>query len=148
MAALMKWRPGMLRPFGWDDLDEWFDEPDAMSWEASDLAFPKIEAYEKDGHYVVKADLPGMNPKDVHVTVEGDHLLIRGERKEDKETRRKNFYRREVFYGSFERAVPLPEEVKTEGLKAKVHDGVLEIKAPCKKGHLNSKKEIQIEKTA
>ncbi len=156
MAALTKWRaPEFLRPFGWEEsgLDEFFEGFGEPRWWGMrprwmEVQFPRIETYERDGNYVVKADLPGVDPKDVHITVEGNRLILRGERKEDKEVRRRDFHRREVYYGSFERSIPMPQGLKTDGLKAKYHNGILEIKAPYEKGHLAKKVEVQIEKTA
>jgi HSP20 family protein len=109
---------------------------------------PRVESYHKNGGYVIKADLPGMNAKDIHVMVEGDCLIIQGERKMDRETKRREFPRREVFYGTFQRAVPLPRGLKAEAMKAKYHDGVLEITAPVEKGHLPKEVKVEVEKTA
>jgi HSP20 family protein len=109
---------------------------------------PRVESYQKNGSYVIKADLPGVDPKDVHVEVEGDHLTIRGERKMDKKISRKNMRRREVFYGSFQRSMPIPKGLKMEELKAKYHDGVLEISAPMDKALLPKAVKIEVEKAA
>jgi HSP20 family protein len=92
---------------------------------------PKVEAYRKNGTYVIKADLPGVEAKDIHVELGNGLLTIRGERKMDKEVKDKNVSRREVFYGSFERTVAVPSSLKAEEVKAKVHDGVLEITLPA-----------------
>ncbi len=156
MNGLTKWRPkGELipwRPFGtgWDrDFEEIlgdFLEPGRT--EALDFRrwTPRLESYHKNGNYVIKADLPGVNPKDIHVTVEGDHLILRGERKTNRETKGKAFSRREVFYGSFERSVPIPAGLKAEAIKAKYHDGVLEITAPVEEEHLPKRIEVEIQK--
>jgi len=92
---------------------------------------------------VIKADLPGVEAKDIHVSVEGGCLNIRGERKTEKDIKKKNLRSREIFYGSFQRSLPIPEGLKVDGLKAKYHDGVLEITAPVEK--TLPSKEIKIE---
>jgi HSP20 family protein len=109
---------------------------------------PRVESYHKNGSYVIKADLPGVNPKDIHITVEGENLILQGERKMDRETRRREFSRREVFYGAFQRTVPIPRGLKAEAMKAKYHDGVLEITAPREKTHLPKEVKVEGEKTA
>jgi HSP20 family protein len=107
-----------------------------------------VESYHKNGSFVIKADVPGVKAKDIHVMVEGDHLLIQGERKMDRETKKRDLRRKEVFYGAFQRSVPIPRGLKTEAIKAKYHDGVLEITAPVEKAHLPKEVKIEVEKTA
>jgi len=104
---------------------------------------PKVEAYRKNGTYVIKADLPGVEAKDIQVTLENGCLTIKGERKVDKEVKEKKVERREVFYGSFERCIPVPEGLKTEGVKAKYRDGVLEVTVPVE--DKNPPKKIEVE---
>jgi len=158
MNGVTKWRPSRelipWRPFGmgWDaDFEEWIEdllEPAAMESMGFGRWTPRVESYHKNGSYVVKADLPGVNPKDIHVMVEGDHLILRGERKMDRETKRRDFSRREVFYGAFQRSVPIPRGLRAEAIKAKYHDGVLEITAPIEKTHLPKEVKVDVEKSA
>jgi len=158
MNGVIKWRPSRelipWRPFGtgWDaDFDEWIEdflEPAGRETLGFRRWTPRVESYHKNGSYVVKADLPGVNPKDIHVTVEGDHLILRGERKMDRETKRRDFSRREFFYGTFQRSVPIPRGMKAEAIKAKYHDGVLEITAPIEKTHLPKEVKVDVEKSA
>jgi len=149
----MRWRPSLewmsLRPFDrlWDwDLEEFwedFREPVSkkeVSW------VPRVESYEKDGNYVIKADLPGVEAKDVKITVENGCLTIQGERRMDKEVKEKEVRRRELFYGSFLRTMTVPKGVKTEQVKAKYHEGVLEITAPMEKEALPKKIKVEVEK--
>ena len=130
MSSLIRWRPSpewmSLRPFDrlWDwDLEEFWEDllepvsPKEVSW------VPRVESYEKDGNYVIKADLPGVEAKNVQGTVENGSLTIHGERKMDKEIREKEVRRRELFYGSFLRTLAIPKGVKTDQVKAKYHDG-------------------------
>jgi len=136
MSSLVRWRPTfemMPRRF-WDwGMEDFFPGVMASRDWARERWIPKVETFRKNGKYVIKADLPGVEAKDIHLSVEENHLTIRGERKMDKETKKKNLRTREIFYGSFERSLPIPEGLKVEEIKAKYHDGVLEITAPMGK---------------
>jgi HSP20 family protein len=94
---------------------------------------PDIEAFERKGEFVVRADLPGMTKDNVNVEVQDNQLIIRGERKEEKEQKEKGYYASERTYGAFYRALPLPEGVKSDEAKATFKDGVLEIAMPSGK---------------
>ena len=98
--------------------------PETVAWS------PEIDVFEKDNRLVTKIDLPGMKKDDVKVEVTDGHLAISGERKSEAEEKKGNFYRCEREYGSFYRAVPLPEGVKLEDVKATFSDGVLEVSVP------------------
>lgn len=104
---------------------------------------PDIEAFERTGEFVVRADLPGMTKDDVKVEVSDGELVIQGERKEEKEQKEKGYYASERSYGSFYRALPLPAGVKTDEAKATFKDGVLEIAFPA--GKLPEKHGRQLE---
>jgi HSP20 family protein len=91
---------------------------------------PSVESYTKDNKLVFKAELPGVDPKDLDVSVTDRELIIRGERKAEKEAKEENYLYHEINYGSFERHFDLPEGVKTEDLKAKFSNGILEIAVP------------------
>jgi HSP20 family protein len=92
--------------------------------------FPEIDVFEKDNRLVTKIDLPGLKKEDVKVEVTDGHLAISGERKTEAEEKKDQFYRCEREYGSFYRAIPLPEGVKLEDVKATFADGVLEVSVP------------------
>jgi HSP20 family protein len=99
----------------------------------SSAAEPKIESYVEDDKMIVRADLPGIDPKDVEVSVIGDTLTLRGAREAREEQKGRNFTHREVTYGSFERSLTLPKGVKAEDIKASYQNGVLELTAPIPK---------------
>ena len=101
---------------------------------------PPVEMLRKNGHILVRADLPGMTKDDVKVELTDDMLLISGERKQEKEEKHEGFYRSERSYGSFYRQIPLPEGVKTENANAVFHNGVLEITMPAPKMETNTRK--------
>jgi HSP20 family protein len=94
---------------------------------------PSIEAFERKGEFVVRADLPGMAKDNIKVEVTDGDLVIQGERKEEKEQKEKGYYACERSYGAFYRAVLLPEGVKADEAKATFKDGVLEIAMPAGK---------------
>jgi HSP20 family protein len=111
------WRTGWpfgARPF-WPALAQ------ATEWA------PRLDAYEKDGHIVLKVDVPGIKREDLEVTLEGNDLIVRGVAQRDEEVKEKDYYRMERRYGSFYRRFPLPFEAKPEEITASYTDGVLEI---------------------
>jgi HSP20 family protein len=106
---------------------------------------PKIDVFEKDNRLVTRVDLPGMKKEDVSVEVTDGHLALSGERKRETEEKKDNLYRSEREYGSFYRAVPLPEGVKLEDVKATFSDGVLEVSVPLPARPEANVRKVQIE---
>lgn len=92
---------------------------------------PSVESYMKEGKLVFKAELSGVDPKDLEVSVTDRELVIKGERKSEKDTKEEDFVCNEIAYGSFERRFILPEGAKTDELKAKFTNGILEITLPA-----------------
>ena len=87
----------------------------------------RVEDFVEKGSYVVRADIPGVDPdKDLHVSVDAGRLVVSGERHEEE----KEKYRHEVRYGSFTRSLPLPTGVDVEDITARYQDGVLEVRFP------------------
>jgi HSP20 family protein len=93
---------------------------------------PKVDVTKTDGKWVFKADLPGMSKEDISVRLEDDTLTIRGERKEEKESKEKGCYHKEVSYGSFERSFNLPDTQNSE-VTASYKDGVLRVEVEIPK---------------
>jgi HSP20 family protein len=93
---------------------------------------PPVEAYvdKETKKYVCKVSLPGIEPKDVQIHVQGNLLTIAGERKYTRETKEQEALHEEFAYGKFERVLELPEGVNTEKINAEFVNGVLEITAP------------------
>jgi HSP20 family protein len=91
---------------------------------------PAIDVEERNGQLEVHAELPGLKAEDVKVEVTEDALIIRGERKYEREHKIGQAYRSERRYGEFYRAIPLPEGVDAEKAKAQFRDGVLEVTVP------------------
>jgi HSP20 family protein len=90
---------------------------------------PRVDTCMKNDTIIVRADVPGVDPKDVDISMEGNVLIIRGERKASEE---KADYR-EVFYGTFERRVRVPNGTDPEKISAKYTNGVLEVSVPLPK---------------
>jgi HSP20 family protein len=108
--------------------------------------FPSLDVFEKDNRLIARVDLPGMKKEDVKVEVADGHLTISGERKHETEENKESFYRCEREYGSFYRAIPLPEGVKFEEVKAAFNNGVLEVSVPLAAARLEAKpRTIKIE---
>src|SRR5258708_3162960 len=91
---------------------------------------PAVDIFEQDGNIVLKAELPGVDPKDVDVRVENNVLTLRGERKLDGDVKKEGYHRVERAYGSFGRSFTLPTVVDTEKIKAEYKDGVLRVTLP------------------
>jgi len=106
---------------------------------------PRIESAVRENMLYVKADLPGINPKDIDVTVEGNRLTLRGERKAEHEGTDGGYGHREVQYGSFVRTFTIPEGVKAEDIHATYRNGVLELSVPLPASVLPKKVNIALE---
>jgi HSP20 family protein len=91
---------------------------------------PAVDVYEEKDRFVVKADLPGVQPDDIEVTAEKGILSLRGERKSEKREHGEGYERLERVTGSFTRRFALPENVQAEAIKAKFNHGVLEVSIP------------------
>lgn len=113
---------------------------------------PAIDVFEKDDKLIVKAELPGMKEEDIDVSVVGDTLMIRGEKKSESEVKEADYYRCERAYGGFYRSIPLPSTVDANKIEADFEDGVLEVSLPKsaevkpKKIAVSAKKKIGTEK--
>jgi len=92
---------------------------------------PAVDLFEDPDKLVVKAELPGIDKKDISVDLQNGMLTIKGERREESEDKDdRNFYRREMSYGSFVRSFSLPQEVEVDKVKAEYVNGVLTVEIP------------------
>ncbi len=141
--AMERWRPrwGVIpwRPFReMEEMERRFEDifgrpfapavwrrfPAEMGWA------PPIEVFEKEDKFIVKAEIPGMKEEDIDVSVVGDTLTIKGERKAETEVKEEDYYCCERSYGSFSRAISLPSTVDAKKIEASYEDGVLEVTLP------------------
>jgi HSP20 family protein len=93
---------------------------------------PSVDIYEDKDRLVLKADLPGINEKDISLDVDGNRLTLNGERRMEKETKEENYHRIERAYGQFVRSFTLPNTIDADGIKATYKNGVLEVSLPKK----------------
>lgn len=94
---------------------------------------PAVDIREEPDHYLVKVDVPGVDPKDVNITLENGMLTISGERKEEKSAQDGHYHREERFHGSFYRRFSLPDAADAEKVSARSEKGVVEITIPRSK---------------
>jgi HSP20 family protein len=88
---------------------------------------PRIDVKEDDAQYTITADVPGVDSKDINVTMENGMLCIKGERRTEKEEKKKNYHRRECVMGSFERSFLMPDNADKNKISAKGKNGVITI---------------------
>ncbi|MEN8262790.1 MAG: Hsp20/alpha crystallin family protein [Nitrospirota bacterium] len=105
---------------------------------------PDIEVSESDKDIKISAELPGLDEKDIDVSLTDDTLTISGEKKEEKESKEKGYYMKERSYGSFTRAIPLYTDVEADKIDAHFKKGVLTIKLPKSKKEIEAKKKITV----
>ena len=156
MAMVERWRPyGSMverwQPFrNVDDIqgemnrlfDSFFGRPATVP-AGERLWAPLADMYETKEDLFVTFELPGVREKDVHVSITGDMLTVKGERSHEDEVKGEGYHRLERVYGKFERAMPLPIPVQADNVKATYRDGVLEIRLP--KVEAVKPKEIKID---
>ncbi|MFH0809752.1 MAG: Hsp20/alpha crystallin family protein [Pseudomonadota bacterium] len=126
-----------LRELGFrDDVGHLFDDLGA-GWlrPLPDRAWiPSLDVSETADSLLVKVELPGIDPRNIDVRVEGNVLSIKGERKQEKEEAEENYHRTERSYGAFRRAIQLPVAIDPDGVSATYKDGVLKLTVPRKDG--------------
>lgn len=135
MRSLVTWNP-YQELSNWhrdiDDLFRRFFPGDNEETHHSSMTswLPTMEAFEGDGQYVIRADVPGVDPNEVEVTIMNDTLTLKGERKRSNEVKEKDYHYSETVYGRFERRLALPKGVDADKIAAKFENGVLEISVP------------------
>lgn len=137
--AIVRWEPFRDLLTLQDRMNRLFDESFRSvrgsgsgedDWALGGSWAPLVDIYEREGNIVLKAELPGVDPKDVDIRVENNVLTLRGERKFDAEVNRDNYHRVERAYGAFSRSFTLPNVVDTGDIKAEFKDGVLSVTLP------------------
>jgi HSP20 family protein len=141
--AMERWRPfGTMErwdPFhGLGDIqsemnrlfDSWTGRPAPAAGDR--MWLPAVDVHETKDDFVLTFDVPGVSEKDVHISITGDLLTVKGERRFEREStgEESTYHRVERLYGKFERSVQLPTMVKTDKVKASYRDGVLTVTLP------------------
>jgi HSP20 family protein len=113
--------------------EEFFEDFPLFSYpETRNQWNPAVDILEKDGNLVLRAELPGMTEKQIELKVEGDTLILKGERKMDFEDKKESYRRVESCYGSFTRSFRLPDTVDLDKISADCKNGVLTVTLPHK----------------
>ena len=134
MADMIPWRSRELRRLR-EEMDTLFDRFFDVSpfrrpfWREREWA-PSVNVSETPTEVIVKAELPGIDDKDIDISLQGDLLNIKGERRQEKEEKEESFHRIECSYGAFSRTVRLTSEVDEKNVKATYNNGILRIALP------------------
>lgn len=132
--AIVRWEPFRDLVSSQREFDRLFKEAFNPFFGESDLSTrtwaPPVDIYENENDIVLKAELPGVDPKDVEVRVEDNTLYLKGERKFEKEVKEESYHRVERSYGSFARSFSLPSSINAEKVKAEYKDGLLTLTLP------------------
>ena len=131
MSNLIRWEPMREMMTLREAMDRLFDDAFTRPVGISGVsAMPAVDMYQTNDEVVVKATLPGLKAEDVHITVTGETLTLRGEYKQENEQKEATYHIREHRSGSFERSLLLPTDVKADKAKADFEDGILTITMP------------------
>jgi HSP20 family protein len=132
--AMQRWEPFREMTSLRNAMDRLFEEsfvrPSGMLMEGEERGTLALDMYQTENEVVVKASLPGFKPEEVDISITGDTLTIKGEHKEEKETKEKDYIYKERRYGTFSRMVALPVEVKSEKADAAFENGELTLTLP------------------
>ena len=121
-----------------------FDVEPFWKPEMTFVGAPAVDIAEKDNAFEITADLPGLDEKNVEVQLSNGNLTIKGEKKEEKEEKKKDFYLHERRFGSFERTFGVPDGVDTDKIEANFKKGVLTITLPKKPEAQKPAKKIDV----
>jgi len=132
--AIVRWEPFRDLLATQKEFDRLFREAFTPGFGEGELSTrtwaPPVDIFENENNIVLKAELPGVDPKDVEVRVEDNTLYLKGERKFEKETEEENYHRIERSYGSFARSFSLPSSIDAEKVGADYKDGLLTLTLP------------------
>ena len=132
--AIVRWEPFRDLMTTQREFDRLFKEAFTPLFGEGDISTrtwaPPVDIFETENDIVLKAELPGVDPKDVEVKVEDNTLYLKGERKFEKEVKDESYHRIERSYGSFARSFSLPNSINAEKVKAEYEDGLLTLTLP------------------
>ncbi|WP_291317422.1 Hsp20/alpha crystallin family protein [Desulfuromonas sp.] len=124
--------------------DDFMDRIGGPMETETDFLSPRIDLAETDKEITVTAEMPGLDEKDIEVSLERDHLVVRGHKQAEKEEKGKHIYRAERSYGAFHRAIPLPCEIDDKKVKAVYKKGLLTIRLPKSPDAIRHHKRVEI----
>ena len=135
MAFPIVFRPGRSVPFHganpiWSSVERLFEDLQRGDVAAASAFVPRLEVVEREGEFVVTAELPGLEEKDFQVEVHGNVLTLRGEKRSEQTGEREGRHFTECVYGEFRRGIELPVEVQSEKVSASFKNGMLAITLP------------------
>lgn len=126
-----------------DLFDRFFDELSLPSFFGEErILAPAFDISETEKEYVITGEIPGIDVKDLDVTLSDGRLTIKGEKKQEKEEKDENYHRVERHYGSFQRSFGIPENIETDKLEATYKDGILKLTLP--KSEVREAKKIEV----
>lgn len=132
--AILRWDPYKDLSLVQDRLNQFFKEAlysvPALGEEKGGSYTPPVDILETGKEVILLAELPGVSREDIDIQIEGDILILKGERKFEKEADQENYYRMECSYGVFRRAFTLPQSIRKNEIQARFEQGVLEIRLP------------------
>ena len=133
----------------WSDVaslfNDFFSSRDWPGLRADSAPYPRIESYLEDGLLHIKADLPGVDPKDVAIDLDGNRLTLKGERKAEREDKNANgYFHRELSYGAFSRSFVLPKGVDAGKIAATAKNGTLEVTVPIPEAAAPKRVTVQV----
>jgi HSP20 family protein len=147
----------------WQEMENWFDEMFSRHfsllrspswprptwprtrWRGLEEMTPSVDLYEEGDNLVLEAELPGMSKKDIELTLSDQTLTLAGEKRQEKETKEKDYHRSECSYGSFRRSFRLPDGVDLGKADAKFQDGVLKVTLPKTAGAKEKTRKINVQ---
>ncbi len=147
-------RPRYLTPF--EEMERWFEDfwrrpfslltPSAWPERAGEFetVIPTVDIYEQGNELVLKADMPGMEKKDIDISISDNFLTVSGERRKEEKVEKENYFRYERSHGSFYRRFELPTEIDADKIKAHLENGILEVRLPKSEEAKSKSKKVSI----
>ena len=128
--AIVRWTPWTELDAIRHQMDRMFDE--VTGWDSDSNAYrqPKIELFDSEDRLILRAEIPGIEPKDLDISASRNSISLRGERSYQSKDRDRGFFRSEFYYGKFERTIELPTNIKNNRVEAEYTNGILTLTLP------------------
>jgi HSP20 family protein len=131
--------------------NDFFGDVSLPRWATSEPSFsmtPAMDVIENEKNYQVVAELPGMDIRDVQLTIADGYVTLKGEKKQEEKEEREGYYRQERSYGAFQRVVALPDTANFDKAEAVMKNGILTITLPKKAGAQSKERKLEIKQAA